>query len=315
MSLLYQAVLLIAFGGPNSPEEIRPFLTRVLQGIPIPSQRVEEVVHHYEAVGGKSPLNEITQRQAQALEKLLRHQGFPLPVYVGMRNSTPFFAETLRQMAGAGVKNVLGFILSSHKTEASWERYQKNIADARAELGDNVPQVDYCGGWHDHPLFIQSWSERIQTSFAELPEEKRRATPLIFTAHSLPTPMAARSSYVADVQTTARLIAAELRHERWSLAYQSRSGKPSDPWLEPDVNEMIRKLTRDDVTDVIIAPIGFVCDHVEVLYDLDIETKKNAAACGLRLLRASCPNDHSTFIEMMANVITSVFRKPSQASP
>ena len=315
MSLPYQAVLLIAFGGPNSCEEIRPFLTRVLQGIPIPPQRVEEVVHHYEAVGGKSPLNEITQRQAQALEKLLRQQGFPLRVYVGMRNSMPFFAETLKQLADDGVRKVLGFILSSHKTEASWERYQKNIADARAELGGNVPQVDYCGGWHDHPLFIQSWAERIRTRFAELPEEKRGATPLIFTAHSLPTPMAARSSYVADVQTTARLIAAELRHELWSLAYQSRSGKPSDPWLEPDVNEMIRKLAQDNVTDVIVAPIGFVCDHVEVLYDLDIETKNNAAACGVRLLRASCPNDHSTFIEMMANVITAVLRKPSPASP
>jgi len=315
MSLPYQAVLLIAFGGPNSREEIRPFLSRVLKGIPIPPRRVEEVVHHYEAVGGKSPLNEITQRQARALETRLRQQGLSLPVYVGMRNSMPLFAETLKQMADDGVNKVLGFILSSHKTEASWERYQKNISDARAELGGNVPQVDYCGGWHDHPLFIQSWAERIRTRFAELPEEKQGATPLIFTAHSLPAPMAARSSYVADVETTARLITAKLPHERWSLAYQSRSGKPSDPWLEPDVNEMIRKLAQDNVTDVIVAPIGFVCDHVEVLYDLDIETKNNAAACGVRLLRASCPNDHSTFIEMMANVITAVLRKPSPASP
>jgi protoporphyrin/coproporphyrin ferrochelatase len=315
MTLPYQAVLLIAFGGPSSRDEIRPFLARVLKGIPIPPQRVEEVVRHYEAVGGKSPLNEITHRQAQALEMLLRRQGLPLRVYVGMRNSTPFFAETLKQMAGAGVKNALGFILSSHKTEASWERYQKNIADARAELGANAPQVDYCGGWHDHPLFIQSWVQRIQTCFTELPEAKRGTTPLIFTAHSLPTPMAARSSYVADVQTTAQLIAAELRHERWSLAYQSRSGKPSDPWLEPDVNEMIRKLAHDDVTDVIVAPIGFVCDHVEVLYDLDIETKQNAAACGVRLVRASCPNDHSIFIEMMVDVITTVLRQPSPAFP
>ncbi len=313
MSLPYQAVLLIAFGGPNSREEIRPFLARVLKGIPIPPQRVEEVVHHYEAVGGKSPLVEITRRQAQGLQELLRQQGFPLPVYVGMRNSAPSFAEALKQMAEASVEKVLGFILSSHKTEASWERYQKNIADARAELGGHAPQVDYCGGWHDHPLFIQSWAKRIQTRLAELPAEKRAATPIIFTAHSLPTPMAARSSYVDDVQTTARLIAAELRHERWSLAYQSRSGKPSDPWLEPDVNETIRKLAIDKVSDVIVAPIGFVCDHVEVLYDLDIETKNKAAACGMRFLRAGCPNDHSIFIEMMADVITAVLRKPLPA--
>jgi protoporphyrin/coproporphyrin ferrochelatase len=314
MSLPYQAVLLIAFGGPGSRAEIRPFLARVLQGIPIPPQRVEEVVHHYEAVGGKSPLVEITRRQAQSLEQVLRRQGFPLPVYVGMRNSSPFFSETLKQMAGAGVTKVLGFILSSHKTEASWDRYQKNIADARAELGGNAPEVNYCGGWHSHPLFIGSWSERIQTRLAEIPEQKRAATPIIFTAHSLPAPMAARSSYVEDVETTARLIAAELHHDRWSLAYQSRSGKPSDPWLEPDVNDLIRKLAKDKVSDVVVAPIGFVCDHVEVLYDLDIETRKNAAACGVRLLRASCPNDHSIFVEMIADVITEFFRNPAPAA-
>ena len=313
MLLPYQAVLLIAFGGPTSRDDIRPFLARVLKGIPIPAERVEEVAHHYEAVGGKSPLNEITERQAQALEKMLREHNAALPVYVGMRNSSPFFAETLRRMASDRVKKVLGFILSSHKTEASWDRYQKNIEDAGAELGGSAPQVDYCGGWHDHPLFIQSWAERIEARLAELPPEKRRATPLVFTAHSLPTPMAARSSYVADVQTTARLIAAALRHDRWSLAYQSRSGKPSDPWLEPDVNQAIGDIARENITDVIVAPIGFVCDHVEVLYDLDIETRQNAAAHGIRLLRAACPNDHPTFIRMMADVITAVLDKPLRA--
>jgi ferrochelatase len=314
MSVPYQAVLLIAFGGPTSRDEIRPFLGRVLKGIPIPPQRVEEVAHHYEAVGGKSPLNEITERQAQALEKMLRQQGLALRVYVGMRNSSPFFADTLQQMAEDGVKKALGFILSSHKTEASWERYQKNIADARAELGEHAVEVDYCGGWHDHPLFVQSWAERIEDRLAELPVEKRRATPLIFTAHSLPAPMAARSSYVADVQTTARLIAAALGHDRWSLAFQSRSGKPTDPWLEPDVNEAIRNLAAGDVTDVVVAPIGFVCDHVEVLYDLDIEARQNAAAGGVRFWRASCPNDHPTFIKMIADVITATVDRTLQAS-
>ncbi|HMA80274.1 MAG TPA: ferrochelatase, partial [Candidatus Binatia bacterium] len=151
MSQTYQAILLIAFGGPTSPDEIGPFLARVTQGIPIPPERLEEVAHHYEAVGGKSPLNEITFRQAKALEKLLAAQGSRLPVYVGMRNSSPFFSETLNRMASDGVRNALGFILSSHRTEASWERYQKDIAEARAELGVNAPAFDYCAGWHDHP--------------------------------------------------------------------------------------------------------------------------------------------------------------------
>ena len=313
MPLLYQAVLLIAFGGPVSRDDIRPFLARVLKGVPIPPQRVEEVAHHYEAVGGKSPLNEITERQARAVEKALRQKGLALPVYVGMRNSTPFFADTLRQMARDGAKKVLGFILSSHKTEASWERYQKNIADARAELGGHAPEVDYCTPWHDHPLFIQSWAERIEASFAELPAERRRATPLIFTAHSLPTPMAALSSYVADVQATARMIAAALGHERWSVAYQSRSGRPSDPWLEPDVNEAIRQIAQEKAGEAGVAPIGFVCDHVEVLYDLDIEARQNAAALGVRLLRAACPNDHPTFIKMITEVIAAAVRKPTRA--
>ncbi|MDZ4342538.1 MAG: ferrochelatase [Candidatus Binatia bacterium] len=309
MTLLYDAVLLIAFGGPTCPEEIRPFLARVTEGLPIPPQRLEEVAHHYDAVGGKSPLNEITERQAQALGKLLNEHNQRLPVYVGMRNSSPFFAETLRRMSNDAIREALGFILSSHRTEASWERYQKNIADARTELGAKAPQVDYCEGWHDHPLFIQCWAELISSAFARIASEQRNSTRLIFTAHSLPVAMAARSHYVDEVQTTARLIANSLNHESWSLAYQSRSGRPSDPWLEPDIGQTIRDLAARSVKDVVVAPIGFVCDHVEVLYDLDIETKKLAADFGMNFVRASCPNDHPTFIRMMALVIEERIRK------
>jgi ferrochelatase len=299
----YQAILLIAFGGPNSPEEIRPFLARVTQGISIPPERLEEVAHHYEAVGGKSPLNEITFRQAKALEKFLTAQSSRLPVYVGMRNSSPFFSETLNRMASDGVRKALGFILSSHRTEASWERYQKNIADARVELGGNAPAVDYCAGWHDHPLFVQTWAELIDAAFARIGAERRNSTPLLFTAHSLPVPMAARSSYVEQIETTGRLIAARLDHRRWSVAYQSRSGKPSDPWLEPDIGAALRKLAAEGRREVVVAPIGFVCDHVEVLYDLDIDARKIANDMNLMMVRANCPNDHPTFIRMIVEVI------------
>ncbi len=305
MPLPYQAVLLIAFGGPTCPEGIRPFLARVTQGIPIPLERLEEVAHHYEAVGGKSPLNEITFRQAAALQQLLNHGQTRLPVYVGMRNAAPFFVDALSRMAGDGAKRALGFILSSHRSEASWERYQKNIADARAELGGKAPAIDYCEGWHHHPLFIQCWVELIAAAFARIAPERRNSTPLIFTAHSLPAAMAASSPYVDEVQTTARLIAKSLGHERWSLAYQSRSGRPSDPWLEPDVASVIRDCAARGVKDVVVAPIGFVCDHVEVLYDLDIEMKRLAGNLGINFVRASCPNDHPTFVRMMADVIES----------
>jgi len=309
MTSFYDAVLLIAFGGPTCREEIRPFLARVTDGILIPPQRLEEVAHHYEAVGGKSPLNEITMRQAHALGKLLNEHNQRLPVYVGMRNSSPFFAETLRRMSNDGIKQALGFILSSHRTEASWERYQKNIADARAELGGAALEVDYCEGWHAHPLFIQCWAELIDAAFAAKAPDRRNSAPLIFTAHSLPAAMAVRSHYVEEVQTTARLIANSLSHERWSLAYQSRSGRPSDPWLEPDIGKVIRDFAAQGARDVVVAPIGFVCDHVEVLYDLDIETKKLAADFGMNFIRASCPNDHPTFIRMMAEVIDKKLKK------
>ncbi|MSP39012.1 MAG: ferrochelatase [Deltaproteobacteria bacterium] len=300
MTLSYDAVLLIAFGGPTCPEEIRPFLARVTQGIPIPAARLEEVAHHYEAVGGKSPLNAITFRQANALKKVLNDQ---LPFYVGMRNSSPFFSETLKEMARDGVKRALGFILSSHRTEASWERYQKNIADARAEIGGAAPEVGYCDGWHDQPLFIQAWAELIQAAMTSLDVDTRGRTPVIFTAHSLPTAMAARSPYVEQLTTSAKLIAAKLHHPRWSLAYQSRSGRPTDPWLEPDIGRAIRDLAAQGEKLIVVAPIGFVCDHVEVLYDLDIEAKKIATDLGVNLIRASCPNDHPTFIRMIAEVI------------
>ena len=306
MTLSYDAVLLIAFGGPTRREEIRPFLARVTKGLPIPPERLEEVAHHYEAVGGSSPLNEITFRQAKALKNVLNDQ---LPVYVGMRNASPFFSETLKQMADDGIKRALAFILSSHRSEASWERYQKNIADARAELRGAAPEIDYGEGWHDHPLFIECWAEIIGSVFAAIAPKRRNSTPLIFTAHSLPTAMAASSPYVAEVQTTARLIAQSIGHERWTLAYQSRSGRPSDPWLEPDIAKSIRDFAGLGVEDIVVAPMGFVCDHVEVLYDLDIETKKLATGLGMNFLRASCPNDHPTFIGMMASVIEERIKK------
>lgn len=303
MAHRYQAILLIAFGGPTCREEIRPFLARVTRGIPIPPARLEEVVHHYEAVGGKSPLNEITFKQAAALESALKRLGHRLPVYVGLRHSRPFFNETLRRMAQDGVERVLGFILSAQRTEASWERYQENIAAARAAVGAKAPRADYCDGWHDHPLFIQTWAQLIETAMQKLTSPKRQLTPLIFTAHSVPTAMAERSEYAAQVATSACLIATKIGHPSWSIAYQSRSGRPTDLWLEPDIGDEIKNLAARGNRQLVVAPIGFVCDHVEVLYDLDIEARKIADDLGVTLVRALCPNDHPTFIQMMAAVV------------
>ncbi|MGH7771611.1 MAG: ferrochelatase [Candidatus Binatia bacterium] len=308
----YDAILLIAFGGPTSPEEIRPFLGRVLRGHPVPPERIEEVVRHYETVGGRSPLNEITFRQASLLERTFKEKGLPLPVYVGMRHSSPFLRETLDNMTADGVRKALGLILSPHQTEASWERYRRNVAEAREELGGHAPEIDYCPGWHAHPLFIQALTEQIQAAFQKLVMQNRQTTPLIFTAHSVPIAMAARSPYVEQIHLTSRLVAGGLGHRRWSIAYQSRSGKPDERWLEPDVSQVLRTLATEGAGEVVIAPIGFVCDHVEVLYDLDIEARRIAEGLGMRFLRASSLNDHPTFIRMIADVVeASLSRNPT----
>lgn len=299
----HDAALLIAFGGPNAPEEIRPFLNRVLQGHRAPSERVEEVVRHYEAVGGRSPLNEITFRQAGLLQELLKQRGFALPVYVGLRHAHPFLRETLDRMIADGVRLTLGFIMSPLQTEASWERYQKDVEEASAELGGCAPAVDYCPEWHAHPLLIQALAERIQPALGQIAPAKRQKVALVFTAHSVPTTMAAASPYVSQIQETSSLVAARLGHRHWLVAYQSRSGRPQDPWLEPDIGEVMRLVAAQGTSDVVVAPIGFVCDHVEVLYDLDIEARRTAENLGMRFVRAPSLNDHPIFIRMMAEVI------------
>src|ERR1041385_8234408 len=323
----YDAVLLLAFGGPGDKSEIRPFLARVLAGRPVPLERIEQVAHHYEALGGRSPLPDITHLQARALADVLKQLGLDVPVYVGFRHSAPYIPESLGKMAAEGVSRALGFILSSHRTEASWERYQQNVADARAGLV-GAPAVDYCPGWHDHPWFIETWVDQIEDELEKIAMERRRDAAIIFTAHSTPTAMAERSPYVAEIEASCRLpppgpghvpwsLASQspgrgrapggLGHVRWSLAYQSRGGGPREPWLEPDIGLTLRAAAGDGVKDVIVAPIGFVADHVEVLYDLDIEAKAIANELGVKFYRAVAPNDHPLFIRMIADVVEKQF--------
>ena len=310
----YDAVLLLAFGGPGGPEEVRPFLERVLSGRAAPPGRIEEVARHYEAVGGRSPLPDITMLQAQALADVLKQLRINLLVYVGFRHCSPSIPETLAKMSTDGIERALAFILSSHRTEASWERYQKNIAEARSGLGGKAPVIDYCPGWHDHPLFIETWADQIEDELEKIAPERRRDAVLIFTAHSIPTAMAEHSPYVAELEASCRLVAAGLGHARWSLAYQSRSGSPREPWLEPDIGRALRDAARDGVKDAIVAPIGFVADHVEVLYDLDIEAKAIANEHGVDFYRAAAPNDHPLFIRMIADVVEAALH-PSASSP
>ena len=307
--LSHGAVLLLAFGGPTSSKEVRPFIGRVLQGFPVSQERLEEIARHYEAVGGKSPLNTITLGQARDLEDHLRTRGYAVPVFVGLRYSSPSLKETLSLMADRRIQRAVGFILSPHQSEASWDRYIKSVQEARNELGDGAPEITFSSGWHDHPLFIEAVVERILTSWERIPVERRRSTPLIFTAHSIPMAMAARGPYVRQIVETSRLVAERLGHPRWWVAYQSRSGSPQEKWLEPDVRDLLRSLAAEQVRDVVVVPVGFICDHVEILYDLDIDARRVAENLGMRFFRAPSVNDHPAFIRMMAEVVETTTRQ------
>ena len=294
------SVLLIAFGGPTAPSEIRPFLAHVTRGRGVPPERLEEVARHYEAMpGGRSPLSALTEAQAAGLRARLAGR---TPVYVGMRNWHPYLRETLAAMARDGRRRALGLILSAFRCEASWERYMTDVATACGSVAA-APEVVYAPPWFEHPRFVAAAADRIQTAFDEVPAADRDRTPIVFTAHSIPRAMAAASPYVADFATAAAAIARRLGHARWLPAYQSRSGSPREPWLAPDVGEAIRDLAKAGERRVMLAPIGFVADHVEVLYDLDIEARAIAAQHGVAYHRAAAMNDHPEFVEMLADLV------------
>ncbi len=299
----HDSVLLVAFGGPTAPAEIRPFLDNVTRGRRIPRERLEEVAHHYEAMpGGRSPLNDLTLAQAQALAAALARAGRPRPVYVGMRNWTPYLHETLADMAARGHRRTLAIVMSALRCEASWDRYFADVAQARARV-PGAPEVDFAPPWSTRPGFLSAVADRTRTALAEVPAASRRWTPLVFTAHSIPIPMADASPYIADLTAAVRAVVARIDHPRFSVAYQSRSGRPEDPWTEPDINDALKSLAGDGERHAVVVPIGFVCDHVELLYDLDIEARAAAAERGLTLHRAAAVNDHPDFIAALADLV------------
>ncbi|MDO8433682.1 MAG: ferrochelatase [Candidatus Binatus sp.] len=301
MSPKCDAVLIAGFGGPTRADEVRPFLDNVLRGRPMPRERYEEVVHHYEVLGGKSPYNELTMRQAEAVRESLRAKNIEVPISVGMRNWKPYIGNALRDLADAGARRVLGFIMAAHRSEASWERYQATIEEARDALGSSAPTIEYPAPWHNHPLFIAATASRVRDAYARLDAAARSRARLVFTAHSIPVAMAENSKYVEQLTESARLVANELGVASWSLAYQSRSGSPRDRWLEPAIGDVLHNLDSDAA---VVVPIGFNCDHVEVLYDLDVEAAQIARDAGVTMERAQTVGDHPQFIEMIASIVS-----------
>lgn len=302
MSKKFDAILMIGYGAPEKVEDIRPFLQNVAKGRPIPPDRIEEVAHHYELFGGKSPLNEYTYKQGAGVENKLRELGYDMPVYVGMRNWHPLIPDAIKEMHEKGHKNVVGMIMAAHQSDASWERYQRDVAEALEEVGIEM-HFEYSPPLFDHPLFIEDSADRVQDCLDEIPEQEYAETMILFTAHSIPVPMAEASPYVQQLETTARLIAERLNYDNWRLVYQSRSGRPTDPWLEPDVCDVIEEVAKDGIKNVIAQPIGFICDHIEVLFDIGVEAQEASEEAGIKLLRAKTVNDDPKFIDAMVDVI------------
>jgi ferrochelatase len=299
----FDAVLLIGFGGPTAADEVRPFLQNVIRGRNVPPERVEEVAHHYDAVGGSSPYNALTFRQAEALQARLAERGMPLPVYVGMRNWHPYLKEVIPDMARDGRRRAAGVIMAAHRSPASDQQYRLNVEQAREANGGAGPDVTYLEPWHADPLFLEAQASRIEEATGYGRGRWPADVPLVFTAHSIPVSMARVSPYEEEIRDSAVSVAAILGAGEWSVAYQSRSGDLRTPWLEPDVNDTLRDLAARGAREVAVVPIGFLCDHVEVLYDLDIEARQTAEQHGMRLHRAGTVGDHPAFIEMLAGAI------------
>jgi protoporphyrin/coproporphyrin ferrochelatase len=314
----FDAVLLISFGGPQGVDDIRPFLANVLRGRRIPPERVEEVAHHYELFGGVSPITELTQLQADGLKARLAAAGTPLPVYVGMRNWQPYLADTLAEMSRAGIRRAIGFIMAAQASYSSCQQYRENVLDARQAIraqGLADIELTYVPGWYVHDGFIESNADHVREARARLPAALQSTARLIFTAHSIPTEMAARSKYVAQLLDSAREVARRVDAADWSLVYQSRSGRPQDSWLEPDICDYLRVSKDEGLEAAVLCPIGFVCDHVEVLYDLDREAAQVAREIGLPISRAEAVNDDPRFIDMMADVVQSTLRRHASGRP
>jgi len=300
----FDSVLVIAFGGPEKPEDIRPFLMNVTQGR-VPAERLESVANHYELFGGKSPVNGVTFLQAQALKERLNNQGKSLAVYVGMRNWHPLLVDTVRQMSRDGASRAVGLIMSVYQSKSSWDQYQTDVGNAIAKAGVGL-SVEYTVPLFDHPGFIEAVSNQVRRCLKQLLPADRQTAHILFTAHSLPYSDPKVELYAKQVDHTATSVARELDHANWQLTYQSRSGRPQDPWLEPDVNDVLRELGAGGVKHVVAVPIGFVCDNIEVLYDLDIEAMETARQAGITLLRAKTVSDDPIFVDTLVDIVTKI---------
>jgi ferrochelatase len=301
----YDAILVVGFGGPEKREDVIPFLENVLHGRNVPRERMLEVAEHYYAFGGASPLNDQVRELLAALQPRLVARGITLPVYWGNRNWHPMLADTLRQMSRDGIGRALALVLAAYSSYSSCRQYREDIEGAQAVVGEQAPRCDKIRVFYNHPDFIAANADRLAAALEQIPADRREKARVAFTAHSIPSSMADNCDYAGQLEETCRLVAeqVDVAIERQKLVYQSRSGRPQDPWLEPDICDYLPELKHQGVTDIVVMPIGFLSDHMEVVYDLDDEAQKVCGKIGLNMVRAATVGTHPRFIAMLCELI------------
>jgi protoporphyrin/coproporphyrin ferrochelatase len=304
----YDALLLVSFGGPEKPEDVWPFLENVARGRPIPEERLREVAEHYELFGGSSPINSQNRALLTAIVAELNAHGSQLAVYWGNRNWHPLLADTLREMAEDGVRHALAFVTSAFGSYSSCRQYLEDIEHAREAAGPQAPAVDKLRLFYNHPGFIYCVADRVRAALDSLPEPRRAAAAIVYTAHSLPLAMAERCAYVAQLREACGLVSEQVGRADWSLAYQSRSGPPQQPWLEPDIGDyLLDRHRRGGLADVVLVPIGFLSEHMEVVYDLDVEVAALCETLGVNFVRAAVVGTHPRLVRMIRELVEERF--------
>ncbi len=296
---MYQALLVVSFGGPEKPEDVLPFLENVTRGRNIPRERLLEVSEHYLHFGGRSPINDQCRDLIAALRPELN-----IPIYWGNRNWHPMLAETLRQMRDDGIQRALAFMTSAYSSYSGCRQYRENIERAQAEVGSDAPKIDKLRVFYNHPGFIEACTDRVREALGQTRKNEPTGVRFVITAHSIPCAMAETSAYQAQLSEAARLVAEALGMPDWDLVFQSRSGPPTQPWLGPDILDHMRNLHERGIDDLIIAPLGFISDHMEILYDLDTEAHELAQELGMNMVRARTVGTHPAFVRMIRQLVS-----------
>ena len=298
------AVIVVSFGGPDGPEDVMPFLENVLRGRNVPRERMLEVAEHYQHFGGVSPINEQNLALIAAMKDDFSANGLDLPIYWGNRNWHPLLPDTLAQMKADGIKNAIAFFTSMYSCYSGCRQYRENIADAQRQVGEGAPEVHKVRMAFNHPLYIDASAARVREAMEKIPAERHDAVRVVFTAHSIPMSMADSSNYSIQLAEAARLVMESIGSQPWDLVYQSRSGPPTQPWLEPDICDHIEQLGKEGFSgDLIIMPLGFVSDHMEVLFDLDTEAKDVCDSLNINMVRAHSVGVHPSFVAMIRELI------------